>query len=214
MSAYGTMPLGRTCVRYWGKSGHQGMSAYDPKRALRTTSVISSLALLTKVTIPCSNALQGLGTSRRSSLSAQWGRVVAVILLVEDEDQVRVLAESFLQTAGHTTLSAGSIEQALALLSSPEPIDLLFIDLNLKGESEAGLSLAVQAVEMRPALKVLYTSGQAVTDGMMALFVKNSAFLPKPYTVEQLGTMLGVKFNFRSSARPHAGDGSDGAKRF
>jgi hypothetical protein len=98
--------------------------------------------------------------------------------------------------------------------SSPEPIDLLFIDLNLKGESEAGLSLAVQAVEMRPALKVLYTSGQAVTDGMMALFVKNSAFLPKPYTVEQLGTMLGVKFNFRSSARPHAGDGSDGAKRF
>ena len=121
------------------------MSAYDPKRTLRTTSVISSLALLTKVTIPCSNALQGLGTSRRSSLSAQWGRVVAVILLVEDEDQVRVLAESFLQTAGHTTLSAGSIEQALALLSSPEPIDLLFIDLNLKGESEAGLSLAGRA---------------------------------------------------------------------
>jgi hypothetical protein len=75
------------------------------------------------------------------------------------------------------------------------------------------LSLAVQAVETRPALKVLYTSGQAVTDGMMALFVKNSAFLPKPYTVEQLGTMLSMKFGFRSSARPHAGDGDDGTKR-
>ena len=148
-----------------------------------------------------------------SALYQRKGGVVAVILLVEDEDQVRVLAESFLQTAGHTTLSAGSIEQALALLSSPEPIDLLFIDLNLKGESEAGLSLAVQAVETRPALKVLYTSGQAVTDGMMALFVKNSAFLPKPYTVEQLGTMLSMKFDFRSSARPHAGDGTDGAQR-
>ena len=83
----------------------------------------------------------------------------------------------------------------------------------LKGESEAGLSLAVQAVETRPELKVLYTSGQAVTDGMMALFVKNSAFLPKPYTVEQLGTMLSMKFDFRSSARPHAGDGTDGAQR-
>jgi two-component system cell cycle sensor histidine kinase/response regulator CckA len=129
-----------------------------------------------------------------------------------DEDQVRVLSESFLQTTGHTK-SAGSIEQALALLSSPEPIDLLFIDLNLKGESEAGLSLAVQAVETRPELKVLYTSGQAVTDGMMALFVKNSAFLPKPYTVKQLGTMLSMKFDFRSSARPHAGDGTDGAQR-
>jgi len=66
---------------------------------------------------------------------------------------------------------------------------------------------------MRPELKVLYTSGQAVTDGMTALFVKNSAFLPKPYTVEQLGTMLGMKFDFRSLARPHAGDGDDGTKR-
>jgi DNA-binding NtrC family response regulator len=145
--------------------------------------------------------------------SPKTGALVAVILLVEDEDQVRVLAESFLQTAGHTTLSAGSIEQALALFASPEPIDLLFIDLNLKGESEAGLSLAAKAVEMRPDLKVLYTSGQAVTDGMAALFVKNSAFLPKPYTVEQLGTMLGLKFEFRSTARPRAGDGGDGSKR-
>jgi hypothetical protein len=48
---------------------------------------------------------------------------------------------------------------------------------------------------------------------MMALFVKNSAFLPKPYAVEQLGTMLSMKFDFRSSARPHAGDGTDGAQR-
>jgi DNA-binding NtrC family response regulator len=141
------------------------------------------------------------------------GVLVAAILLVEDEEQVRVLAESYLQTAGHTTLSAGSIEQALALFASPEPIDLLFIDLNLKGESEAGLSLAAKAVEMRPELKVLYTSGQAVTDGMAALFVKNSAFLPKPYTVEQLGTMLGLKFEFRSTARPRVGDGGDGSKR-
>jgi two-component system cell cycle sensor histidine kinase/response regulator CckA len=138
--------------------------------------------------------------------------VVAAILLVEDEEQVRVLAESFLQTAGHTTRSAGSIEQALALLASAEPIDLLFVDLNLKGESEAGLSLAAKAAEMRPELKVLYTSGQAVTDGMAALFVNNSAFLPKPYTVEQLGTMLGLKFDFRSSTGPRAGDG-DGTNR-
>ena len=140
-----------------------------------------------------------------SALYRRKGGVVAVILLVEDEDQVRVLSESFLQTTGHTIKHS---------LSSPEPIDLLFIDLNLKGESEAGLSLAIQAVEMRPALKVLYTSGQAVTDGMMALFVKNSAFLPKPYTVEQLGTMLSLKFDFRSSARPHASDGTHGAQRF
>lgn len=132
---------------------------------------------------------------------------MAVVLVVEDEEQVRVLAESFLQTSGHTTLSAGSVEQALALLAPPEPIDLLFIDLKLQDESEAGLSLAVKAVKMRPNLKVLYTSAQGVTDGMQALFVENSAFLPKPYTVEQLGTMLSMKFDFRSCSRATAGDG-------
>ena len=114
-----------------------------------------------------------------------------------------------LQTAGHTTLSDGSPEQALALLASSDPIDLLFADLNLQGDNEAGLSLAVKAVEIRPGSKVLYTSGQGVTDGMIALFVENSAYLPKPYTVEQLGTILSMKFDFRSSAsHRRSGDGA------
>jgi two-component system, cell cycle sensor histidine kinase and response regulator CckA len=128
---------------------------------------------------------------------------VATILLVEDDEQVRVLAESFLQSTGHTTLSAGSTEQALAVLASDQCVDLLFVDIRLEAESEAGLALATKAVEMRPDLKVLYTSAQGVTDGMLALFVPNSAYLPKPYTVEQLGTMLGMKFDLRSSSTPN-----------
>ena len=140
------------------------------------------------------------------TVSAKRGRIVSVILLVEDEEQVRVLAESFLQVEGHSTLSAGSQDQALVLIAGPEPIDLLFTDINLQGVSEAGLSLAAKAVEIRPELRVLYTSGQSVTDGMAALFVKNSAFLPKPYTVEQLGTILAMKFGFRSSSRSHHDD--------
>lgn len=128
---------------------------------------------------------------------------MAIILLVEDDEQVRVLAESFLQSAGHATLSAASTEQALALLATDEAVDLLFVDIGLKGDGEAGLSLGAKAVELRPDLKVLYTSGQGVTDGMIALFVPNSAYLPKPYTVEQLGTMLGMKFGLQSSTGPN-----------
>jgi two-component system cell cycle sensor histidine kinase/response regulator CckA len=128
---------------------------------------------------------------------------VATILLVEDDEQVRVLAESFLQSTGHTTLSAGSSEQALALFATDQCVDLLFVDIGLNGESEAGLALASKAIEMRPDLKVLYTSAKGVTDGMLALFVPNSAYLPKPYTVEQLGTMLSMKFDLRSSSTPN-----------
>ena len=71
----------------------------------------------------------------------------------------------------------------------------------IQDDPEAGLALASKAVERRPELKVLYTSDQGVTDGMQALFVKNSAFLPKPYTVDQLTGMLLVKFGFGGDHR-------------
>ena len=64
---------------------------------------------------------------------------MAVILLVEDEEQVRVLAESFLQAEGNKTLSAATIEQALALIEGEEPIDLLFVDLKIQDDVEGGL---------------------------------------------------------------------------
>jgi len=102
---------------------------------------------------------------------------------------------------GNKTLSAATIEQAIALIEGEEPVDLLFVDLKIQDDLEGGLKLAKKAVEARPKLKVLYTSGQAVTDGMTALFVKQSAFLPKPYTVEQLATTLLAKFGIGSRSK-------------
>jgi DNA-binding NtrC family response regulator len=128
-------------------------------------------------------------------------QTMAVILLVEDEEQVRVLADSFLQVEGNKTLSAATVQQALALIEGDETIDLLFVDLKIQDDVEGGLKLAKKAVEARPNLKVLYTSGQAVTDGMMALFVEKSAFLPKPYTVEQLATTILAKFSIGSCSK-------------
>jgi DNA-binding NtrC family response regulator len=88
---------------------------------------------------------------------------MANILIVEDEEQVRVLADSFLQGEGNKTLSAATTEQALVLIEGNEPVDLLFVDLKIQDDLEGGLKLAKKAVEARPNLKVLYTSGQAVT---------------------------------------------------
>ena len=132
---------------------------------------------------------------------ARGNNEMTAILIVEDEEQVRVLADSFLQAEGNNTLSAGSIQQALALIKAEKPIDLLFTDLKIQDDLEGGLKLARKAVEARPDLKVLYTSGQAVTDGMTALFVEKSAFLPKPYTVDQLATTLLAKFSIGSRSR-------------
>jgi DNA-binding NtrC family response regulator len=120
---------------------------------------------------------------------------MAVVLVVEDEEQVRVLAESILQDSGHHTLSAGTVDQALALVQTEQPIDLLFTDINLAPDLAAGLvhpglELAQEAVKLRPDLRVLYTTGQGVTDGMKALFVDGSHFLAKPYDLGQLAAKV------------------------
>ena len=124
---------------------------------------------------------------------------MAVVLIVEDEEQVRVLAESYLQEQGHQTVSAATVEEALAALDATPHVDLLFTDIGLHRDIHAGIELANRAIERRPGLKVLYTTGQGVTDGLQALFVPDSAVLPKPYTVDQLQGVLANGFGIGPS---------------
>jgi DNA-binding NtrC family response regulator len=111
---------------------------------------------------------------------------MAVILIVEDEDQVRVLAEGILRDNGHATLSASNFDQALALVDGTERIDLIFTDIGLQSDIQAGLMLAQEAAKRKIDTPVLYTTGQGLTDGMQAMFVGRFGFLAKPYTPEQL----------------------------
>jgi DNA-binding NtrC family response regulator len=119
---------------------------------------------------------------------------MAIVLVVEDDEQVRVLAESILQEAAHTTLSAAGLEAAQAILDSEEDIDILFTDLGLGSDLEGGLKVGRHAADKRPGIRVIYTTGQGITDGMRALFVEPSMLLPKPYTADQLTTAIGTIF--------------------
>jgi CheY-like chemotaxis protein len=111
---------------------------------------------------------------------------MTVILIVEDHAFIRELAEMTIQEWGYQTLSASSVDEALVLLRSPEPIDILFSDIYLAPTILGGCELARQAIELRPTLRVLYTSGNFITDKMKALFVDGSKFLRKPYMPNQL----------------------------
>jgi DNA-binding NtrC family response regulator len=126
---------------------------------------------------------------------------MATVLLVEDEDQVRLLAESYLEEQGHKVLSAGTSEGALAVLQNETQVDILFTDLDLKGDIHAGINLADEAIKVLPQLRVLYTTGRAITDGMKARFVAGSAVLEKPYTVDQLRMSLSKHFDINPLLR-------------
>lgn len=111
---------------------------------------------------------------------------MVLILIVEDEMIVRLVAEMTLRGQGYKTLSAGDVDEALLLLRSPQHIDALFTDIYLKTAPLGGCTLAQQAMELRPDLRVLYTTGNAATEQMKSLFVESAHFLPKPYSDEQL----------------------------
>ena len=80
------------------------------------------------------------------------------ILVVEDNDDVRELAESMLEMAGYEVLSAPSGERALGLLESGEQADLLFTDVIMPGGMN-GLELIERVHARRPGLPVLVTTG-------------------------------------------------------
>ena len=111
---------------------------------------------------------------------------MAVILIVEDDVFIREIAEMMIQDWGHQTLTASDVDEALAILRSPQPIDALFTDIYLKSAVLGGCDLALQAIALRPKLRVLYTTGNTVTEKMKALLVEGTHFLRKPYTENQL----------------------------
>jgi CheY-like chemotaxis protein len=119
-------------------------------------------------------------------LSRQEEFLMAVILIVEDDVFIREIAEMMIQDWGHQTLSASDVDEALLILRSPQHIDALFTDIYLKAAVLGGCDLALQAIALRPKLRVLYTTGNAITEKMKALLVEGTHFLRKPYTQNQL----------------------------
>jgi CheY-like chemotaxis protein len=80
------------------------------------------------------------------------------ILLVEDNDLVRVHTETMLRGLGYAVLSAGDGPVALGLLQGGLVPDLLLTDVVLPG-GMSGRDLADAASDMVPGLRVLFTSG-------------------------------------------------------
>ena len=124
---------------------------------------------------------------------------MARILIVEDEPQVLTLAASVLQQAGYEVISAATLSEAEAVIDdTAQKFDLLFTEIELGYEKEGGIALGKLIEETRPGIPVLYTSGRALTDGMLTLFVAPSAFLPKPYTAQELTEAVEKLFSFET----------------
>ncbi|MGY4154482.1 signal transduction histidine kinase/CheY-like chemotaxis protein [Bradyrhizobium sp. USDA 4461] len=125
-----------------------------------------------------------------------------IVLVVEDDRLVRSYVLTQIESLGYSALSANNGSEALAVLDSGAPIDLLFTDVIMPGAMN-GRDLAIEAQKRRPGLRVLFTSGytdDAIDqDGKLE---QGILFLAKPYSRAQLARMLRFALREEETALP------------
>jgi two-component system, NtrC family, response regulator AtoC len=106
------------------------------------------------------------------------------VLIIDDETNMRWVLGRALEQAGYTIHGAGTGDEALALISR-EPIDLVLLDLKLRGED--GLTILRRLRERRPDLVVIIlTTYGTVPTAVEAMQLGAADFLRKPFDVEEV----------------------------
>jgi CheY-like chemotaxis protein len=82
-----------------------------------------------------------------------------VVLVVEDEWLLRLVAVELVEDAGFQALSAASADEALSILETRGDVWLLFTDVQMPGSMD-GLSLAHAVRDRWPPVELIVTSGQ------------------------------------------------------
>ncbi len=115
-----------------------------------------------------------------------------VVLVVEDDPLLRMLAIEVVWDAGYVALEAGDADQALVLLEARPDIALLFTDVDMPGSMD-GLKLALAVSGRWPPIKILIVSGHVRPEPSDLPW--NSRFVAKPCPtatlVRELRMLLG-----------------------
>lgn len=132
---------------------------------------------------------------------SQWG--TGTILLVEDEDMVRAVAERALTRAGYTVVTASQGEEGLERFAQMEKVDLIISDVVMPTMDGPAMVRALRA--KRPDLPVLFMSGYAEEQLRHSIDIDDVAFLPKPFSVAQLAEATSVALDEAARRASHDG---------
>jgi CheY-like chemotaxis protein len=131
--------------------------------------------------------------------------LLATILLVDDNDLVRETVAAQLEAMSYRVHAVEGPADALIALERDPSVELLLTDVVMPG-SMNGPELARKARDMRPALKVVFTSGYSaatlVADGRLPA---GAELLQKPYDYSELESMLSRCLGPPRSARAASG---------
>jgi CheY-like chemotaxis protein len=119
----------------------------------------------------------------------------AIILLVEDEFDVREIVRVFLAEQDYQIIEAGDGDAAMRILETNEPIDLLLTDIVMPGAHD-GFALGRAARRLCPGLKVLHVTGFSERIKAHTKLVRQGSLMEKPIDrrelLDRVGRLLGA----------------------
>ncbi|NJC05730.1 signal transduction histidine kinase [Sphingomonas kaistensis] len=112
------------------------------------------------------------------------------VLLVEDEDAVRMLVREVLEELGYEAIEIADPAEALPVLASGQPIDLMISDVGMPGIN--GRELADTARRHRPDLPILFITGYDRDAATQTDFLApGMSLITKPFSLDGLAASIG-----------------------
>lgn len=111
------------------------------------------------------------------------------LLLVEDEDMVRAVAERALARAGYTVTTAADGEEGLgAIANGTTEFDLIVSDVVMPTMDGPAMARAIRKV--KPKIPILFMSGYAEEQLRNEIDIEDMHFIPKPFSVQQINAKV------------------------
>lgn len=111
------------------------------------------------------------------------------VLLVEDEDMVRAVAQRSLVRAGYEVTAWADGEEGLADFTAGSRYDLIVSDVVMPGMDGPAMVRGIRKID--PDIPVLFMSGYAEEQLRKDIDVPNMHFIPKPFSVKEISAKVG-----------------------
>jgi two-component system, response regulator PdtaR len=118
---------------------------------------------------------------------AQFSSKKRLVLIVEDDELIRMHAADMVRELGFETIEAANADEAISLLETCPDITVLFTDIQMPGSMD-GLRLIAVVRDRWPPVALLVASGQVHPPA--SALPAGTRFLSKPYLSRQLETHL------------------------
>jgi CheY-like chemotaxis protein len=122
-----------------------------------------------------------------------------LILVVDDDPQVRATIVRALEELGYQTGEAADGEAALAALRAAEPPSLVILDYVMPGMDGAETAREIAAID--PNLPVVFSTGHAALRALRAVAGEDAPVLEKPFTLDELDALLRERLAERRRAK-------------